>query len=157
MTSAPSLKHQHVELRLGGVLEDAIVDSGLGVALPAPIDVFFSRHTILQPDMVILVEERADMYLQGTIDDPPSLVIEILSHSTGQRDRRTKRSLYARYGVQEYWMVDPDARMIEILSQPVSGLFRNERSVHELAVSDTIPTLSVDLSALFAPPRRFQN
>jgi Uma2 family endonuclease len=143
-------------LRLSGILEDVIVDSGLGVALPAPIDVFFSHHTILQPDMVILVGERADMYLQGKIDAPPSLVIEILSPSTGKVDRQRKRNLYARYGVSEYWIVDPDAHMIEILSQPVSGLFRNERTAHELAVSDTIPTLSVDLSELFAPPRRFQ-
>ena len=44
----------------------------------------------------------------------PTLVVEILSHSTARRDRTKKKAVYARNGVAEYWIVDPDARSVTV-------------------------------------------
>ncbi len=51
----------------------------------------------------------------------PDLVIEILSPSTRQRDLGIRRSLCAKYGVREYWIVDPDAKTVEVLSLTETG------------------------------------
>jgi Uma2 family endonuclease len=53
--------------------------------------------------------------LRGIVG-PPDLVIEIVSPSNRGRDLLTRRALYARADVREYWVVDPDARTIEILA-----------------------------------------
>jgi Uma2 family endonuclease len=50
------------------------------------------------------------------VEEPPDLLIEVLSPSNRGHDLLTKRALYARAGVREYWLVDPDARTVEIVS-----------------------------------------
>ncbi len=56
------------------------------------------------------------LWLEGV---PPAVVIEVTSRKTKGEDRRTKRALYARLGVAEYFMYDPEA---EYLSPPLQGL-----------------------------------
>ena len=43
----------------------------------------------------------------------PEICVEVLSPSTARADRQVKRRLYQREGVREYWVVDPDARVVE--------------------------------------------
>ena len=156
VTPSPTPFHQLVVIRLAVVLNNVITDSGLGVALPAPLDVFFERHSILQPDLVILVGDRAEMFERGTIDGPPSFVMEVLSPSTQARDRGIKRGLYARHGVPEYWIVDVELKSVTIFSDPTNGRYEGASTTQDVATSITIPRLAVDLGVLFAPPRRFR-
>ena len=73
--------------------------------------------------------------------------------STGRRDRLTKRDLYARFDVPEYWLVYPQERTVTIFSEPQDGHYQTETTKNDVAVSATIPGLTVDLAALFAPIR----
>ena len=57
---------------------------------------------------------------------PPDLVVEVISRSTGVRDRGRKMQLYARFGVPEYWIVDPVANTIEVYALE-SGLYGSPR------------------------------
>lgn len=71
------------------------------------------------------------MYAQGTrlrrgdsvSRKPPLLIVEVLSRAPRdvKRDRFEKRNEYARFGVQHYWLVDPDARVFEFLSLGPDG------------------------------------
>ena len=62
-----------------------------------------------------------------------------------------KRNLYARYGVPEYWLIDPEKATVTIFSDPQRGRYRSEQTTSDIAISATIPGLSADLKALFAP------
>ena len=53
----------------------------------------------------------------------PALVVEIASPSTKRRDRRQKRDLYARAGVREYWIIDPDANTVTVFRRTPQGEF----------------------------------
>ena len=85
------------------------------------------------------------------IEGAPDLVAEIVSPTTHVRDRVQKRDLYARYGVPEFWLVDPEARQIDIYSDPVDGRYLREQIADGDAVSATIPGLSADVVQFFAP------
>ena len=113
---APRIPHQRVAVELGTRLHTFVKDSGLGEILFAPCDVLLSNTDVVQPDLLFVSRERGDILLGGdNVRGAPDLVIEILSPSTSGLDRTLKRRLYARYGVREYWLVDPDAKTVAIL------------------------------------------
>ena len=61
---------------------------------------------MVQPDLLFVSNERTHIITPENIQGTPDLVVEVLSPSTATRDRTFKRTLYARHGVKEYWMVD---------------------------------------------------
>ena len=85
-----------------------------GLALFAPADVEFEPESMVQPDLFVLplVDGRKPHSVKeaGRL----LLVVEVLSPSTARLDRHLKRRLYQRYGVEEYWIVDLDARVVEM-------------------------------------------
>ena len=64
------------------------------------------------PDFFVLCDRSK--YKRGGVYGAPDLVAEVLSPSTGLFDRGVKKDLYQRAGVKEYWIIDPDARSVEI-------------------------------------------
>jgi Uma2 family endonuclease len=79
------------------------------------VDVRFSPHDIVRPDLSGWLRPRLPEPDVRPIDVVPDWVCEILSPSTASRDRVDKRRLYAKHGVRYYWLVDPDARTLEAL------------------------------------------
>ncbi len=121
--------------------------------LTAPLDVFFEGADPVQPDILVILEDGKARFAKRGVEGPPDLLIEVISPFNRVHDVFTKRALYARSGVREYWIVDPDSRTLEILTldrdafhltvaaagseMPVSPLL-GQRSV---AVGDLFPTL----------------
>ena len=97
-------------------MQRQFVSDDLGLVLDAPIDVRLTPDNVLIPDVMFIARDRLHIIGPKAIDAPPDLVVEILSPGTRQRDLATKRTLYARFGVQEYWIVDPDARSVTVLT-----------------------------------------
>jgi len=87
----------------------------------APLDVVLSVENLLQPDILFICKERLDIITDKNIQGAPDLVIEILSSATAERDRGLKKKLYAKFGVREYWLVDPDKETIEVLTLAEEG------------------------------------
>jgi len=110
---SPSTQHQHVSKRLQYQLYTKIELAGLGVLYDAPIDVQLSEFDIVQPDIVIILNENVRKITPTKIKVAPHLVVEILSPSTSGNDRTIKKDLYERSGVNEYWIVDPYVQQVE--------------------------------------------
>ena len=78
-------------------------------------------------------------------------MVEILSSATEHYDRGYKRTLYARYGVREYWLVDPATETVEVLVEGDEGLTSADIfGLTDTLVSPLLPGLSVDLGQIFA-------
>ncbi|MFB6286694.1 MAG: Uma2 family endonuclease [Candidatus Bipolaricaulia bacterium] len=140
MVPAPNWFHQSIAAALFKHLDDYVESHDLGVVRFAPLDVELSNHDVAQPDLIFLSHDNLDLVQEGRVRGAPDLVVEIFSPSTEQRDRTTKRTLYARHGVGEYWLVDPEAETIEVLSLGEEGftqtrLFEREDTLYSLLLS----------------------
>jgi len=152
VTPAPSTTHQRVSLNLGSLLRDHVRRHRLGALYLAPVDVLLAPDTVVQPDIVFVSRERRALVTERGIEGPPDLVIEVLSPRTRRLDRTTKMRVYARLGVQEYWLVDPDAQSFEIFR--LSGgayVLAQAASGTESTSSELFPGLTMALEAVFAP------
>ena len=105
---APEERHQSISILLGSKLVQFAYENSLGRVYHAPFDV-------VQPDLLFVSNERGHIITPANIQGAPDLVVEILSPSTAERDRMFKHTLYAKYGVNEYWMVDTTAKDITVL------------------------------------------
>lgn len=150
VTPAPSLSHQDVSANYYSWLRRAIADSGRGRVYYAPVDMRLAERTIVQPDLVVVLSDRFEILTPARIEGAPSLVIEIVSPSTTAYDRVTKRGVYPKYGVPEYWLVDFEAWTVTVFSDPRDGRYQRETVYDDTAVSATIPGLFIDLADLFA-------
>ena len=113
--SAPSVVHQIISGSIYKFFLDYVMaQDGDCLPLISPVDVQLDQDdkTMLQPD-VIVVCDRSKINLQ-CIYGAPDLIIEVLSPSTGRKDRRLKLYKYGEAGVREYWMVDPDRKNIVV-------------------------------------------
>ncbi len=125
---------------------------GLGEVIISPFDVVLSSTNVLEPDLIFVSTDQCSIITNANIQGAPALVIEVVSPSTLTRDRELKRSIYAEHGVQEYWLVDPDARTISVMALQ-DKTFReigNYRATDSLS-SPTLPSLALDLAPIFPP------
>ena len=79
------------------------------------MDVVLTQESVVQPDILFISNECREVIADNNISGAPDLVVEILSPSTADRDRELKLRLYARHGVREYWIVDPDERTVQVM------------------------------------------
>ena len=115
MPPAPGEFHQSVSIQLGAKLFLFTSEHSLGRVYHAPFDVVLSDMDVVQPDLIFVSNERADIITSANIQGAPDLVVEILSPTTAARDKTFKRSLYARHGITEYWMVNLTEKTITVL------------------------------------------
>ena len=150
VAAAPSNKHQTFVGSLFVALRHFVLSNDLGKVWIAPFDVVLSDHDVVQPDLLFVSHSRDAIITAANIQGAPDLAVEVLSPSTEGYDRGYKRELYARHGVREYWLVDPDLETIEVLTPGAGGFVRyalyNRR---ETLTSPLLPGLAVDLAAIF--------
>ena len=116
MTPARSPHHQIIVTNLLLLLGQYAMQNGLGLVLPAPVDVVLAKEAqIAQPDLIFIAKARAPkLVTRAAITGAPDLVLEVISPSTARADRKIKPPLYAKYGVAEYWLVDPEDQSVEV-------------------------------------------
>jgi len=144
MTPAPGTGHQSVSARLVTFLVTHVEFAGLGRVFAAPVDVELAPDTVVQPDIVVVLSANLDRITPSRIIGAPDLVVEILSPGTAGYDRREKQDAYARAGVGEYWIVDPGAQTVELLTLDQGGyrshgVFRGQARLPSSAVTLPVP------------------
>ena len=144
MTPAPGTGHQSVSARLVTFLVTHVEFAGLGRVFAAPVDVELAPDTVVQPDIVVILSANLDRITPSRIIGAPDLVVEILSPGTAGYDRREKQDAYARAGVGEYWIVDPGAQTVELLTLDQGGyrshgVFRGQARLPSSAVTLPVP------------------
>lgn len=107
--------HQVVAGNLYGTLWVWLRQNPIGKIRDAPYDVVLDQRAVVQPDLLIVLNEHRSRLTRRNLQGAPDLVVEVLSPSSLRLDRVVKRALYARYGVPEYWIVSPEERTVEVL------------------------------------------
>ena len=150
LVPSPNLYHQRISRQLEMALWQYIGRHALGEVFDAPCDVVFSEINVVQPDLLFVSTERRSVLTKANIQGAPDLVVEILSPSTGQRDLGIKRNLYAKYGVREFWIVDPDVKAVEVLPLTETG-YRTIVIVPQTGTlnSPLFPALNLALTDIF--------
>jgi Uma2 family endonuclease len=112
MSPAPSDSHQKLLLEISAELLAHAKTNNLGEVRVAPYDVYLSKHNVYQPDIVFVASDNVKNIQEKGLVGAPDLVIEILSPKTAKYDFEDKKEVYERYGVKEYWLVDPVSKQI---------------------------------------------
>jgi Uma2 family endonuclease len=151
MSPAPSFWHQALAGTLYTALSVFVTERKCGRVLFAPLDVILDDENVPQPDIVFLPSSQKHLIAKEGVRGAPALCVEILSPRTAELDLGLKRLLYAKHGVQEYWIVSPDEHTVAV--------YRLQEDPHApvrtLAVTDTLttsllPGWQLSLATLFA-------
>lgn len=131
---APRLMHQLVQENILELLRECFFPERRYRVLAAPVDLLIDLHNVVEPDIVVMESIEARRRARDlAIDQPPPLVVEILSPSSVRTDRLLKLALYARFGVPEYWIVDPEHQGFAVFALEGQGYVqiaaRDDRSV----------------------------
>jgi Uma2 family endonuclease len=151
LTPAPTPFHQLVKSRIERLLQDHVESAELGIVLDAPCDVVLSRFDVLQPDIFFISSSRRGVIGEKFISEGPDLVVEVLSPGTRKRDRIFKAKRYARFGVREMWIADPDKKSMEVFVNTEERFQREAVYVErDVLRSPLLPGLEVPLSRVFS-------
>jgi len=115
VSNAPSYDHQYVCGEIFAEMRNFVKKNHLGVVLAAPFEIHLSKDTRpVQPDILFIRADRQPVSGTKFFNGAPDLVVEVVSPSSIKTDRHDKFDVYEQYGVTEYWLVEPKARMIEV-------------------------------------------
>lgn len=146
ISPSPNPRHQVVVAAIWAALHRIARAAG-GIAFVAPLDVVLADHSVVQPDVIYLGEQKRGL-VGERLDGVPDLVVEVLSAGTSRRDRGDKLALYAETGIREYWIVDPAERQVEFLVND-GGRFVVALPAGAVYSSQALPEVHLDLLALW--------
>ncbi len=151
MTPSPSEWHQTAVGRFFRYLATHIEDTGYGRVYMAPFDVELAHDVVVQPDVLVILNDSRNKITPSRIIGAPDLVVEVASPGTAGYDRRKKQDAYARAGVPEYWIAEPLTGTVEVLVLETGeyrslGVFEGKATLP----SRVIPELPVQVEQFFA-------
>ncbi|HKG14695.1 MAG TPA: Uma2 family endonuclease [Pyrinomonadaceae bacterium] len=113
MSPSPTVAHQSASRNIFRALDKSLSAEAADRIFYAPLDVVLPSGDVVQPDILFLAEEDARRATRrDRVRCVPLFVVEILSPSSITLDAITKRELYEKNGVREYWIVNLEARSI---------------------------------------------
>ncbi len=155
VSRAPRVEHQLV---IQNVLKPMLIylDQNPIGTIVIGAGAVFSKHDAVIPDLVFVRYERwTEIISEGKFTGPPDIVVEVLSPGVGnrRRDLSVKCQLYAKYGVLEYWVIDPEDRTVAIYRLSGSTLERTATLMDDdKLTSPILPGFELNLSAIFIQP-----
>jgi len=155
MQAAPSRIHQEILMELSRQISNYLIDKPCKV-YPAPFCVRLDIEkddkdvkNVVEPDITIICDSSKldEKGCKGS----PDMIIEIISPSTGKKDRFIKFNMYENAGIKVYWLVEPDQKLVSIFTLQYNGRYgRPEMYSDEDKIKVSIfPDLEIDLSGVF--------
>ena len=114
MSPSPNWFHQEILTNLAEIFLHYLRKKRIGKIYFAPLDTFLTDLNVYQPDVVFVSNRRKSILKEDGVDGAPDFVVEILSPRTAKYDRGAKRDIYARTGVGEFWIIDPELKSIQV-------------------------------------------
>jgi Uma2 family endonuclease len=145
-SAAPN--HADVLMRLILAFGVTVEKRQLGHLLTAPVDLELPANNIVVPDMLFITSERLRIEKNHLVA-APELVLEVVSPSSRTRDYISKRVMYEHAGVNEYWIVDPMKRTVDVLDL-VDERYVQTENQDGVARSAVVPGVAIDVAQLFA-------
>jgi Uma2 family endonuclease len=150
MSPSPNWFHQQILSNLARILFRYLDKKPNGEIYMAPLDTFLTDLNVYQPDVVFVSNERKSILKEDGVNGAPDFVVEILSPRTAKYDRGAKRDIYARTGVEELWIVDPERTTIEVFrfaesaNAPVATYDINQKFISQI-----FPGLTISVADVF--------
>ena len=155
VSCAPGLPHQLVLHRLEVALGNYLESNPVGIVVPGAGAVFSDYDAVI-PDLVFVKRERWNKIVANDrFVAAPNLVIEVVSPGTENRNRdfNVKRDLYSKFGVEEYWIIDRDNRLVVTFHLKDKNLEENTTLYDgDELTSSLLPGFAVNVASLFVVP-----
>jgi Uma2 family endonuclease len=151
MAPAPNRYHQDISRNLEYIFLEYLEEHPIGKLYHAPFDVYLDETNVFQPDILFVSGERLSILSEAGAEGAPDFVVEILSPKTARLDLENKRVQYAQHGVDELWIIDPNAKTVAIhrFSEKTDGPV-SIVSEGESITTRHFPGLEVDTRKVFA-------
>lgn len=148
VAAAPAQVHQDWSKFFFRLFDTAIEMTGWGRVYYAPVDVEFTEHDTVEPDLIVIRRDRLRLYRGNTFYGAPDIVIEILSPSNRSYDEVEKLRLYEANGVPEYWIADPMSPGFRMLTLQDGAYVEVKPDAEGRLHSTVVPGLVVDPAEL---------
>jgi Uma2 family endonuclease len=155
VTAAPVTRHQRIVGNIYFSLRLHLEVHPTGEVIASPLDVILSKHDVVEPDLLYVSKERSREILKDFARGAPDLVVEVGSPGTRRRDETIKRRLYERFGVVEYWIVNPDIEVVRIYRREDGAFSRPvelSREAGDMLTTLLLPDLMLPLAKMFEDP-----
>ena len=149
LSPAPSFTHQIVAGNLYDLLKAFSKKNG-GIAMFSPVDAYLDKKKVFQPDLLYVAKENLGIISERGLNAAPDFAIEIISPSNSFKDRNQKRKLYQKFGVKEYWVIDPGNLTLEIYDLSMEDTPILYLAEEGIVTSNLLPGLSFSFAELFA-------
>lgn len=156
VSPSPAPQHQLILGNLHYLIRGFLNERRIGIVMTAPLDVVFSKHDVVEPDLVYFSMERYRQVVgEKNAQGAPDVVVEIVSPWSRRRDEVIKRRLYERWGVGEYWVVDPELETIKVYRATAGTYGRAaelSRERGDVLETPLLPGLTMPLTSIFELP-----
>ena len=150
----PNIAHQVILGNLLCELFDFVKEKKMGEAFMR-VAVVLSDTNVVEPDITYVSASRVDIIGVDAIQGAPDLLVEILSTSDPERDTVRKRGIYARHGVGEYWIADPEALSIRVMTLEGNAYREAEEfGMGDVLTSSALEGLELEVGSVFATVTR---
>jgi Uma2 family endonuclease len=151
LASPENIEHNMIILWLSRLIGLFLESRPLGVITVNKVAYRLEDPHGPEPDLAFVKADRVHLLKRGYVDGAPDLAVEIVSPDSVQRDYEDKRRLYERFGVGEYWIIDPDETTATFLIRDATG-FTEARLDDGDFRSRVLPGLAIDPLWLWQRP-----
>lgn len=154
VSPSASERHQRIVVEILAALHRYLSEHPSGRVYVSPLDVVLSDHDVVEPDVLYLTKAQAATQTGIHLHGAPALAVEVLSPGSRTMDLDLKRRVYDRFGVQEYWIVDPTRDAITVHRRsaggPLTVAAELTRAAGDSLSTPLLPGFSCPLAVVFA-------